>query len=139
MVATGEIASLHGMSLFDFFFPEQAQASHLRTLAAQGSRDSLNLRREQVSAQRTEQRNRILIGEAEAQIEKLENELAQSCLVIEGLIELLEENQILSRDALQERVQVLDAQDGVVDGKLTPAHETPKKPFEPKRGWPGEA
>lgn len=130
------------MSLFDFFFPEQAQASHLRTLAAQSSRDSLNLRREQISAQRTDQRNRILIGQAEAQIEKLESELAESCLVIEGLIELLEENNILTRDALQTRVQALDAKDGVADGKLTPEDERPappKKPFEPKRGWPGDA
>ncbi len=50
------------MSLFDFFFPEQAQAMYLRTLTTQNSREALGLRREHVSHQRQEQRNRILLG-----------------------------------------------------------------------------
>ena len=125
------------VSLFDFFFPEQAQAIHLRTLTTQNSREALGLRREHVSHQRQEQRNRILIGEAEEQIEKLELELAQSCLVIEGLIELLEEGDVFTREALQERVTAIDVRDGVADGKSTSSEEVPtKRPFESKRDWP---
>ena len=133
-------ASVPIMSLFDFFFPEQAQAMHLRSLAAQNSQEAMGLRREQMSAQRQEQRNRILIGTAEEQIEKLEGELAQSCLVIEGLIELLEESGVCTREALQERVAAIDVRDGVADGRSTLVDQVPakKEPFEPNRDWPGD-
>ncbi|OYV06919.1 MAG: hypothetical protein CFE26_03750 [Verrucomicrobiales bacterium VVV1] len=67
-------------------------------------------------------------------VEKLENQLAQSALIIESLVTLLDEKGVVSRDELKERVARIDAEDGVIDGKITPASE---KPFVPKRDWPG--
>jgi hypothetical protein len=122
------------MSLFDFFFPEQAQAMHLRTIAETTQREIFrnraaeiteNLKRKQAVRLKTKGDNRI--GE-------LEDQLAQSALVIESMIALLEEKKLMTRAELRARVADIDSADGVVDGKITPDAE---KPFTPKRDWPG--
>lgn len=122
------------MSLFDFVFPEQAQAVHLRTLAENSQREAMS-RRAAETAERLQMRQvSRLNSKSDDRIGKLENELAQSALIIESLVALLHEKGVVSRDELKERVARIDAEDGVIDGKITPASE---KPFVPKRDWPG--
>ncbi|HWB07221.1 MAG TPA: hypothetical protein VG796_29625 [Verrucomicrobiales bacterium] len=122
------------MSLFDFFFPEQAQASHLRKLAEQGQAQSMSIHRErlaQVQAARAEDaRTRGL----EQRVEQLERDLGQAGLAIEALLELLEQSGALTREAFAGRIQEIDSRDGVDDGRMTPRDT---QPFSPKRSWPG--
>ena len=65
-------------------------------------------------------------------VEKLEDELGQSTLVIEALIELLEESGTTNNSAIATLVHELDALDGVVDERVTP--EASKR-FKPNRKW----
>lgn len=107
------------MSLFDFFFPEQAQAAHLRSLAQSVRTQQMMARSREIASFHEERRRNFQKGRAEDRVAKLEEELAQSALVIESLISLLEEKNVFSRQDLQMRVAQIDAADGVVDGRIT--------------------
>ena len=121
------------MSLFDILFPEQAQAEHLRTLA-ETSRQQMAMLSARQYAEDLERRQAIrLNSKTDDRVAELENELAQSALVIEALVTLLEEKKLVTREELRARSAEVDAVDGVADGRITPAAE---KPFEPKRKWP---
>lgn len=122
------------MSLFDFLFPEQAQAMHLRQLANNNGQQIAMMRSQQYTEQLRQKQAVRLNTKAEDRVKELEIELAQSALVIESLISLLEEKNLVTREELKQRTSQIDAADGVVDGRITPPEE---KPFVPKRGWPG--
>ncbi len=122
------------MSLFDFVFPEQAQAVHLRTLAENSQREAMSQRAAETAERLRMRQVSRLKTKTDDRVEKLENQLAQSALIIESLVTLLDEKGVVSRDELKERVARIDAEDGVIDGKITPPSE---KPFVPKRDWPG--
>jgi hypothetical protein len=92
------------MSLFDFFFPEQAQATHLRSLA-KGQRYK-NRR----AARRT--------GALNDRLESLENDVGYLALVLGALLQQVDEKGVLSRDDVRATVAELDEIDGVKDGKL---------------------
>ncbi|MDB6069035.1 MAG: hypothetical protein JWL81_206 [Verrucomicrobiales bacterium] len=126
------------MSLFDFFFPEQAQASHLRTIAEQGRAQSGSAadHRERFQAALQRRKNITVMSSQEERIAKLEKELGQAALAIEALTELLEQSGVLTREALATRLFEIDAGDGVVDGRVTPP-DSQEKPFTPSRSWPG--
>ncbi len=112
------------MSLFDFFFPEEAQAAHLRRLADSQARSNTHNRianaRAQASAATTQRR-----------IEELENELGQMTILVESLLECIEEQGLLSRKQLAQKIGEIDARDGVIDGRITKVPEQ-KKPFQAK-------
>ena len=55
------------MSLFDFFFPEQAQASHLRRLANQSS-----------GQRQASQRNNAAVTQLEKRVSDLEDDLGRA-------------------------------------------------------------
>lgn len=121
------------MSLFDIIFPEQAQAEHLRTLA-ETSRQQLAFQRSKQYSEEMERRKAIQLNfTSGARIAELELEVAQSALVIEALLTLLEEKKLITREELRECSAQIDAADGVIDGKITPAQE---KSFVPKKEWP---
>ena len=121
------------MSLFDILFPEQAQAEHLRTLA-ETSRQQLAMQSSRQYSEEMERRKAIrLNSKTDDRVAELELEVAQSALVIEALLTLLEEKQLMTREELRERSAQIDAADGVIDGRITPAQD---KPFVPKRDWP---
>lgn len=123
------------MSLFDFFFPEQAQATHLRSIAQSARSQQLQSRSREVAAFHAQRRVNFQKGGMNEQVARLEDELAQSALVIESLISLLEEKQVFSRQDLQLRVTQIDSADGVVDGKMTSTVSLPApKPLRPKWG-----
>lgn len=122
------------MSLFDFLFPEQAQASYLRQMANSNAQQIAMLRSQEYTEQLRRKQAVRLNTKAEDRVKELEVELAQSVLVIESLISLLEEKNLVSREELKQRTSQIDAADGVVDGRITPPSE---QPFVPKRNWPG--
>lgn len=122
------------MSLFDFLFPEQAQASYLRQMANSNAQQTAMLRSQEYTEQLRRKQAVRLNTKAEDRVKELEVELAQSALVIESLISLLEEKNLVTRDELKQRTSQIDAADGVIDGRITPPEE---QPFVPKRDWPG--
>jgi len=92
------------MSLYDFFFPEQAQASHLRRIAEQQGFAATRHRRVSVNL--------------EARVRALENDLGYVTLVLSSVLDKLDTKGVVTRQDLKEAMAVLDAIDGVQDGKL---------------------
>ena len=91
------------MDMFDFFFPEQAQAKHLRRLAAA-----------QVSAARAP--NRSLAQNEE--LAELRADVKFLSLVIAALLKRMNETQTMSMDDVQDLIDEIDGLDGVPDGGL---------------------
>jgi hypothetical protein len=122
------------MNLFEILFPQQAQAVHLKTLAENSHhRQAVELRSQQIAKNQQTRQALRLSHQTDERITELENELAQSAIVIESLITLLEEKNLVSREELKQRVRQLDATDGVIDGKITPPNE---QPFRSNLNWP---
>ncbi len=92
------------MSLFDFFFPEQAQASHLRKLTEQNR-----------AAART---SRGASSETRSKIESLENDVGYLALILGSILETLDSKGVVTRADVQASFAALDEIDGVKDGKL---------------------
>ncbi len=92
------------MSLYDFFFPEQAQATHMRTLASQSV--SADIRR------RTSERK------SASRLDDLENDVGFVALLLAAMLDKLDEKGVVTRDDLRNAVAKLDEIDGVRDGRL---------------------
>ena len=121
------------MSFFDFFFPEQAQASHLRSLAEQGRSQATASHRQRFHEAQQRRQATSQTRTLEQRIAQLEQDLGQAGLAIEALLELLEQSGAVTREALAARTREIDARDGIADGRMTsPQPET----FTPKRQWP---
>ena len=122
------------MSFFDFFFPEQAQASHLRAIAEQGQSQVTAFHRQRYQQAQLQREELSRTRTQEQRIAQLEQDLSHAGLAIEALLELLEQSGVVTREALAVRTEEIDLRDGVVDGRITP----PKpETFAPKRHWPG--
>jgi hypothetical protein len=120
------------MSFFDFFFPQEAQASHLRRIADQ---QELQSQQEGMQRFRDERDRRWETSRSQAleqRVEELERDLGQASLVIEALIQLLESSGTLKRDDIATRAIAIDSADGVTDGRVTP---NLSRPFLPRRAW----
>ena len=92
------------MSLFDFFFPEQAQATHLRSMAkSQRYRNRKRTRRE---------------GGLDKRVESLEGDVGYLALVLGALLQKVDEKGVLTRDEVRAAVIDLDDVAGVRDGSL---------------------
>jgi len=92
------------MSLYDFFFPEQAQASHLRSIAnSTRARNRRNIRK---------------TGDLDRRIGDLEKDLGYVSLVLGALLQQLDAKGTLSRDEVRATLSELDELDGVKDGRL---------------------
>jgi hypothetical protein len=92
------------LDLFDFFFPEQAQASHLRKIAKQRSVSS-------GPAGGTAQ---------SSELQALRDDVGFLTLVITALLRRLSETETLSLADVQDLLDEIDALDGVADGGLDP-------------------
>ena len=95
------------MSFFDFFFPEQAQASHLRKLTEQSQ-----------GRRRGAQRDNIAVSQLEKRISDLEHDLGFAALVLASVMAKLDEKGALSRDDVKAAMKDIDGLDGVADGRL---------------------
>jgi hypothetical protein len=111
------------MSLMDFFFPEQAEAMHLRSIAS-------SMRRRN----RTERRSVRKAGD-------IEEDVGVLALALLSLIGSLVEKGVISEEELRAHIRRVDEADGVADGQLTPdvlrgALGLARKPEEPKAPTP---
>lgn len=102
------------MSLFDFFFPEQAQASHLRRLAEQQHRSQ----RFSGRAERQTQEQQFRIAELEDRVIELERDLGFVALLLGSLLHTANDKGVIARDDVCSALEKLDAHDGFKDGKL---------------------
>ncbi len=92
------------MSLFDFFFPQQAQAQQLRRLASG----------QQASAQR---RTRTT-AKLEARMESLEDDLGYVTLILGSILDTLDQKGLVTRSDVKSALASLDKLDGIADGRL---------------------
>ena len=119
------------MSFFDFFFPQVAQASHLRSIAETQRLESMHAANQRFREERERRWDAAHERNLEQRVEELERDLGQAGLIIEALLQALEENGTLKREDIAQRAAVVDAEDGVTDGHIT-RHS---KPFLPNRRW----
>ncbi|MEM7231343.1 MAG: hypothetical protein AAF517_04180 [Planctomycetota bacterium] len=92
------------MSLFDFFFPQQAAAQHLRSLATQKNVEST--------------RHRSRQRQITARVDSLEDDLGYVTLLLGSIIDRLDDKGVVTREDLREVISNLDDIDGVKDGRL---------------------
>ena len=124
------------MSFFDFCFPEQAQASHLRSIAESQQLRSLQEGQQRFKAERERRWEASRSETLEQRVEELEQDLGQAGLIIEAMMQLLEESGTLKREDVAKRAIEVDRADGVSDGKPTPPEEANRaKAFLPHRRW----
>ena len=102
------------MSLFDFFFPEQAQASHLRRLADQQHRSQ----RFNDLSDRQNQEQQFRIAELEDRVLDLERDLGFVSLLLGSLLHTAHEKGVVTRADVCSALEKLDAHDGFKDGQL---------------------
>jgi len=114
------------MSIYDFFFPEQAQASHLRSLVNQK-------RYEYDRDQRDKSDIKDELRYAQRRIEKMGNEMAETQLLVKAMMELMEEAEVFDSTCLLEKIKEIDVRDGVEDGRITSHSKRPKPKFQAKR------
>lgn len=92
------------MSLFDFFFPQQSQATHLRSLAS--------------SARIQTRRASRAAGALEQRVATLESDLGFASLVLAALMARLDERGHVTNAEVKALLAELDGLDGVKDGRL---------------------
>ena len=102
------------MSLFDFFFPEQAQASHLRRLAEQQHRTTAHNAR---TAHRTREQE-YRVSQLEDCVMNLERDLGFVALLLGSLLHAVDAKGSVTREDVCAVLEQLDAHDGLKDGKL---------------------
>ena len=99
------------MSLFDFFFPGPAAASHLHAMRDQHA--------ESLDAQRLHALREATTSEAlKMRIDKLESDMGFVVMLLGSLISTLDEKGVVTRDDLKKELADLDVIDGTRDGKL---------------------
>ena len=101
------------MKLFDFFFPQEAQAAHLRRMA---DHQAMDLRR-QAHDERARARRH---AEIDARLESLEQEVGFLTLMLEAIIRKTDEKGLITRAELKALMERVDAEDGRVDGRIGP-------------------
>ena len=92
------------MDLFDFFFPEQAQAAHLRKIAQQRAVRPPDSRE----------------PEATSELHALKEDVRFLTLVVAALLRRFSETETASLADVKDLLDEIDALDGVADGGLDP-------------------
>jgi hypothetical protein len=119
------------MSFFDFFFPQVAQASHLRSIAETQRLESMHAANQRFREEREKRWDAARERNLEQRVEELERDLGQAGLIIESLLQALEEKGTLKREDIALRAVAVDAEDGMKDERITER----SKPFLPNRRW----
>ena len=92
------------MDLFDFFFPEQAQADHLRSISRTlGQKRSLG--------------ERLASGQHKRLAEN-EEDMGFLALILFSLLHKLIDKGVITREELFDHLKDVDGMDGIEDGKL---------------------
>lgn len=102
------------MSFFDFLFPEQAQAMHLRRLADQQSRSHAHSSVNDAEADEHSYR----IYELEERVLHLEKDLGFVALVLGGILTTIEQKGVATRSDIWDSIRQVDGLDDFQDGQL---------------------
>ena len=108
------------MNFLDLFFPQQAQAEHLRDIAEATQHQAITLHRERFQREKQRREDDSRIADMEQRMAQLERDVGQAGLVIEALLELLEESKTLNRQLPAARAAEIDTRDGKLDHRHTP-------------------
>jgi hypothetical protein len=92
------------VDLFDFFFPDQAQAHHLRKIASKRGQSTSPPSHSAPSAE----------------IQALRDDVNFLTLVVAALLRRLTETKTASLADIQDMIDEIDALDGIADGGLDP-------------------
>ncbi|MFK7768054.1 MAG: hypothetical protein AB8B55_12595 [Mariniblastus sp.] len=95
------------MSLFEFMFPQQAAASHLRQIANRQKRDDRWNRIRETDQTHLENR-----------VDELEHDMGVVALILASILDTANENGTISRDEIKRKIEELDVLDGFRDGRL---------------------
>lgn len=112
-------------NLFDNEYKQRADINHLRKMAS-----ARGLAQTRTSTQVLKQEERI---------EQLEEQVGELALLCRSLLTLLRENGTVDPEQFQEVLHRLDAEDGMVDGKISESkppveeQEPPEPPPKPRR------
>lgn len=102
------------MGLFDFFFPEQAQAHRLRELVDQ----QRHMLRKTRTEARTSVQAKSTLDQLQKEVQTLRNDLGYVTLLLGAIVDQLDAKGTLTRAELRETVEAIDMVDDVEDGKL---------------------
>jgi hypothetical protein len=97
------------VDLFDFFFPEQAEAAHLRRISSNLSRSQSSTRAAADTARR-----------AADDVVELRSDVAFLALVLAAILKRLAENETMSLADVSDLLDEIDGLDGLPDGGLNP-------------------
>jgi len=101
------------MSLFDFFFPEQAQATHLRSIANSARYQRRRSARASAGGPPPPQ-----VAALEQRVAALEADLGFTSLVLAAVMARLDARGHVTNAEVKSLIAELDALDGVNDGRL---------------------
>ena len=103
------------MDMFDFFFPEQAEATHLRRISNRLSHSQISSRAAADTARR-----------AADEVEDLRSDVAFLTLVMTAILKRLAENETMSLADVSDLLNEIDGLDGLPDGGPTgQGHQAP--------------
>jgi hypothetical protein len=97
------------MDLFDFFFPEQAEASHLRRISSTLSRQSATSGSAAATAR-----------QASSEVAELRGDVKFLTLVLAAILKRLSETETMTMADVSDLVGEIDRLDGLPDGGLDP-------------------
>jgi hypothetical protein len=108
----------HAMGAWNFIFDNELfQRMDIEDLRRQAEHSRWAARR---ASRRTNDR-----------LEDVEKDLAEVVLLCRALVSMLRERGVFDENALQAALRAVDAEDGVIDGRVTPESERPKPPGPP--------
>ena len=106
------------MSMFDFLFPAQAQAAHLRSIANHHQQLAYQNHHAAVQNEQNAAHTDARLFDLEERVWKLESDLGFVSLLCGSLLNILETKLQCSRQELFDIMRELDKSDGFLDGKL---------------------
>lgn len=127
------------MGLFSFLFPQQGPPKPPPGMPAMNPQQLMDASRQRMRSEFDRRAEVTQDQGLEERVAQLEEDLEQATVIVETLVQLLEENGLLKRDAIAARAKELGAEDvEEILGPETPAapvQPTFKKPFVAKRKW----
>lgn len=82
--------------------------------------DIESLKRSSLARKRARMRDRQQAQDQQKRIEELEDQVGELALLCRSLLTVLREDGTVQPERFQEVVKRIDAEDGVIDGKITP-------------------
>ena len=90
--------------------------------------DIESLKRSSLARKQGRMRDRQQVQDLQKRIEDLEDQVGELALLCRSLLTVLREDGTVPPERFQEVLQRIDAEDGVVDGKITPEQPDPDEP-----------